>query len=47
MLTNASGEPTATFTYSAYGQPADSTGIRATPLGTPAMIVKEEETDGW
>jgi RHS repeat-associated protein len=42
MLTNASGEPTATFTYSAYGQPAGSTGTQTTPLGYAGQLTNEE-----
>jgi RHS repeat-associated protein len=33
MLTNASGEATAKFTYSAYGGPEAGTGTQTTPLG--------------
>jgi hypothetical protein len=33
MLTSSSGNATATFTYSAYGKPAGSTGTQTTPLG--------------
>lgn len=33
MLTNGSGEPTATFTYSPYGVAEGSTGSETTPLG--------------
>lgn len=32
MLTDASGEPTATFTYSAYGTPTGHTGTQKTPF---------------
>jgi len=42
MLTNASGEPTAIFTYSAYGQPADSTGTQTTPLGFAGEYTNEQ-----
>ena len=42
MLTNASGEPTATFTYSAYGQPAGSTGTQTTPLGYAGQYTNEQ-----
>jgi RHS repeat-associated protein len=33
MLTDSSGEPTATFSYSAYGTPAGHTGTQRTPFG--------------
>ena len=42
MLTNASGEPTATFTYSAYGQPAGSTGAQTTSLGYAGQYTNEQ-----
>lgn len=42
MLTNESGEPTATFTYSPYGQPTGSTGTQTTPLGYAGQLTNEE-----
>jgi RHS repeat-associated protein len=42
MLTNESGEATATFTYSAYGQPAGSTGTQTTPLGFAGQLTNEQ-----
>ena len=42
MLTNTSGEATATFSYSAYGQPAGSTGTQTTPLGYAGQLTNEQ-----
>ena len=42
MLTNASGEATATFSYSAYGQPTGSTGTQTTPLGYAGQLTNEQ-----
>jgi RHS repeat-associated protein len=42
MLTNSSGEATATFTYGAYGQPAGSTGSQTTPLGFAGQYTNEQ-----
>jgi RHS repeat-associated protein len=42
MLTNASGEAVGKFTYSAYGQPAGSTGTQTTPLGYAGQLTNEQ-----
>lgn len=41
MLTNAAGEVTGTFSYTAYGSPAGSSGTETTPLGYAGQLANQ------
>lgn len=41
MLTNAAGEVTGTFSYTAYGSPAGSSGTETTPLGYAGQLTNQ------
>lgn len=42
MLTDSSGEVTGTFSYTAYGQPAGSSGTETTPLSYAGQLTNEQ-----